>query len=64
MVQNGRRRFLMAVEPETDETEHRQRTRKVSLYYRTMLKLRLIFIEFRNLFVITQILSNSIASWE
>ena len=33
---------------------HGQRTRIVSLYYRTMLKLRLIFIEFRNRFVTTQ----------
>ena len=48
-------RLLAAVEPGIDDgrlTEHRQRTRIVSVYFRTMLKLRLIFIEFRNHFVI------------
>ena len=55
MLRVRSRRLLVAVEPGTDDgrmTEHRQRTRIVSSY--TMLKLRLIFIEFRNRFVITQ----------
>ena len=49
-------RLLVAVEPGTDDgrmTKHRQKTRIVLLYYHTIFKLRLIFIEFRNRSVIT-----------
>ena len=54
---SSRRLLVVAVKPVTDDggmARHKQRTQIVSLYYRTMLKLRLIFIEFRNRFVITQ----------
>ena len=62
MLRVSLRHLLVAVEPGTDDsrmTQHRQRTRIVSLYValrtlRKMLKLRLIFIEFRNCVVITK----------